>query len=178
MRVELTEPWLGFLREVDRGLSQPVVLHCLGGFVLAALWGLPRPTGDIDFIEIEPSKALMDLLHVAGEESELQSKYKLHFHQVTIAEYPEGYSSRLIDITPMGMNRLQLMAFDVHDLILAKLTRNSARDRSDVEFLARKGVLDPEILRRRFDVELRPYVLNEKREILTMKLWLDEYFGD
>ena len=177
MRVELTEPWLGFLREVDRGLSQPVVLHCLGGFILAALWGLPRPTGDIDFIEIEPSKALTDLLLLAGEESELQNKYKLHFHQVTIAEYPEGYSSRLIDITPMGMKRLQLMAFEVHDLILAKLSRNSPRDRSDVEFLARKGVVDPRSLKRRFEVELRPYLLNEQRDSKTLELWLDEYFS-
>ena len=28
----------------------------------------------------------------------------------------------------------------------------------------------------RFETELRPYVLNEERESLTLQLWLDEFF--
>ena len=57
MPAEIPNPWLGFLQDVDRALKQPVAVHCLGGFVLAVLWGLPRPTGDVDFIEVEPSNA-------------------------------------------------------------------------------------------------------------------------
>ena len=68
------------------------------------------------------------------------------------------------------------MALEVHDLVLAKLGRNSPRDRSDVEFLARKGALDRKLLENRFETELRPYLLNEARESLTMKLWLEEFF--
>ena len=52
------------------------------------------------------------------------------------------------------------------------------RDRADVEFLSRKGALDRQILQERFDSELRPYVLNEKRDLLTLGLWLDELFGN
>lgn len=173
---KIIDPWLSFLREVDRALDRPLVAHCLGGFVLAVRWGLPRPTGDIDFIEIEPADAASELLEVAGEGSGLEHRYKLHFHRVTVAEYPEDYASRLLDITPRGMRRLRLMALEVHDLVLAKLGRNSPRDRSDVEFLARKGALVPNVLRGRFEAELRPFVLDESRETTTLELWLHEYF--
>jgi hypothetical protein len=176
MSAKIADPWLSFLREVDRALDRPVVAHCLGGFVLAVLWELPRPTGDVDFIEAEPQDSASHLLRVAGHGSELASRYKLHFHQVTVAEYPEDYTSRLTDITPPGFGRLRLMAFEVHDLVLAKLGRNSPRDRSDVEFLARKRALDRRLLEARFEEELQPYVLNESRERTTLELWLHEFF--
>jgi len=175
MSATIEDPWLSFLRDVDRALSRPVVAHCLGGFVLAVLWGLPRPTGDVDFIVVEPPEAASELLDIAGEESELPSRYKLHFHRVAGAEYPEGYLSRLVSITPNGFKRLRLMALEVHDLVLAKLGRNSPRDRSDVEFLAQKRVLDAGVLKERFETELRPYVLNEARTKATLDLWLDEF---
>ena len=178
MPVKIPEPWLSFLRDVGRTLGQSVEVHCLGGFVLTVLWGLPRPTGDVDFIEIRPSEAGDELLNVAGEGSELAKRHKLHFHRVTVAEHPEGYASRLVDITPRGLSRMRLQALEVHDLVLAKLARNSPRDRADVEFLVRKGVLDRQSLEDRFENELRPYLLNEDREAATFRLWIEEYFGE
>jgi hypothetical protein len=178
MPVTIPEPWLSFLRDVGRGLGQPVEVHCLGGFVLTVLWGLPRPTGDIDFIEIEPSEAGHELLGVAGEGSELAKRHKLQFHRVTVAEHPEGYASRLVDIAPRGLFRLRLRALEVHDLVLAKLARNSPRDRADVEFLVRQGALDRQCLEDRFEKELRPHLLNEDRETATLKLWMEEYFDE
>ncbi len=69
------------------------------------------------------------------------------------------------------------MSLEVHDVVLAKLSRNSARDRADVEFLTKRGVLDEQLIRSRFEAELRPFLLNEAREALTLQLWLDEFFG-
>jgi len=63
-------------------------------------------------------------------------------------------------------------------VVLAKISRNSPRDRADVEFLAREGVISGRVLKERFDAELRPHGLNEARETLTLELWLAEYFGD
>lgn len=177
MPVEIPEPWLGFLRDVDQRLGQRVEVHCLGGFVLTVLWGLPRPTGDVDFVEIKPVAAGDELMKIAGDGSELAGRYQIHFHRVTIAEYPEGYVERLLDITPKRLHRLSLRAFEVHDLVLAKLGRNSPRDRGDVEFLAKKGALDPQLLLKRFEAEMRPSLLNEARETATLRLWLDEFFG-
>ena len=177
MLIKIQEPWLSFLRDVDGALGEPMAIHCLGGFVLSALWELPRPTGDVDFIEIEPSGAGKELLRIAGTGSSLARQYGLHFHRVSIAECPEGYVARLVDMTPKGLQRLRLAALEVHDLVLAKLARNSPRDRADVEFLVRRGALDRDLLEKRFEAELRPYVLNEARETATLQLWLEEFFG-
>lgn len=178
MPTRIREPWLSFLRDVDRTLQETVEVHCLGGFVLAVLWGLPRPTGDVDFIEARPRPAGEHLLRVAGEATALATKHKLHFQQVTVAEYPEGYEDRLIDITPEGFRKLRLKALEVHDVVLAKLSRNSSRDRADVEFLVRQGALDRRLIEERFEVELRPYLLNRAREALTLELWLAEFLGE
>jgi len=50
----LPSRWSAFLAEVDQHLETAVELHCLGGFVLAALYGLPRPTGDVDYTRPYP----------------------------------------------------------------------------------------------------------------------------
>jgi len=144
--------------------------------VLMVLWNHPRPTGDVDFIEIEPAKARAELLKIAGEGSALEKRYRLRFHRVTIAEYPEGYASRLVDITPQSFRSLRLLAFEVHDLVLAKLGRNSPRDREDVAFLVGKGALNRDLLAGRFDTELRPYVLSEAPHAAALKFWLDGLF--
>jgi hypothetical protein len=177
MPTKIPEPWLSFLREVDRALKHPAEVHCLGGFVLSVLWGLLRPTGDIDFIQVRPGTVGDELMETAGEGSKLGKKHRVHFHRVTIAGYPEAYESRLIDITPKALRRLRLKAFEVHDVVLAKLSRNSPRDRADVEFLVGKRALDGRLLAGRYEVELRPYVLDEARETKTLRLWLDEFFG-
>ena len=176
MPTKIPEPWLSFLRDVGRTLGRSVEVHCLGGFVLTVLWGLPRPTGDVDFIEIQPSDAGGELLEIAGEGSELAKRHKLQFHRVTVAEYPESYALRLVDLTPSG--RLRLRALEVHDLVLAKLARNSPRDRADVDFLVRQGALDRQCLQDRFEKELRPYLLNEDREAASLQLWIEEYFDE
>jgi len=45
----LPSPWKEFLSELDDMLTEPVALHCIGGFVLTLFYGLPRTTGDIDY---------------------------------------------------------------------------------------------------------------------------------
>ena len=60
--------------------------------------------------------------------------------------------------------------------MLAKLARNSTRDRADVEYLARHGALDRRVLEQRFRIALRPQLRNEARESSRFALWLQEYF--
>src|SRR6266481_1496530 len=50
--------WSAFLDELDQALSEPIALHCIGGFVVSLLYGLPRPTGDIDYIAAIPRTCL------------------------------------------------------------------------------------------------------------------------
>src|SRR5882672_7502779 len=178
MPIRIEEPWLSFLIDVDQALKEPIEVHCLGGFVLSILCGLPRYTGDVDFIEVRPATANDKLLEIAGEGSELGKRNHLHFHRVTVAAYPESYESRLIDITPREFQHLKLRALEVHDVVLAKVARNNPRDRADVEFLAEQGVLDRKLLTERFEHELCPHLLNKERGVRTLELWLEEFLGE
>jgi hypothetical protein len=84
MPLRILPPWIDFLRDVDHVLGRSVEIHCLGGFVLGVLYELPRPTGDVDFVEIAPSEAGEEFLLVAGEGSALSRKYGVRFHRVTV----------------------------------------------------------------------------------------------
>jgi hypothetical protein len=75
---------------------------------------------------------------------------------------------------PGAWNHLELQVMEVHDLVLAKIERNSARDRYDVVSLARAGLLNAETLRGRYHEELRPYLLShEESHDLTLNLWIE-----
>ena len=169
--------WGKFLEEVDAGLPETVVLHCLGGFV-AAHYGLPRPTGDLDYIEIAPSSAHVALSRLAGEGSELSRKHGLCFQYVVGASIPESYEERLVELFAGRFTRLRLFALEPHDLALSKLARNVAVDREDVEFLARAVPLDAEVFRQRYDVEVRPIILGDVAvHDRTVRMWIDSYFS-
>ena len=173
MRIEIPVPWINFLREVDHTLERKTVAHCLGGFVLLVMWAKTRPTGDVDILNAKSEDASV-LADLAGQGSDIAKRHGVHFDVVTVAAYPEAYASRLIDITPTSFKRLTLLAFEVHDLLLAKLGRFSPRDREDAVFLMRAGALDLKVLRDRFETEIRPYALNERSTVINMDLCIKE----
>src|ERR1700730_17223127 len=98
----LPRPWPAFLADVDQSPSEPVELHCLGGFVLTAVYGIPRSTADIDYIVIVPQQAIEDLETIAGRDSALAKKHKVWLQLVGVADYPENYDSRLTTL-PLGL---------------------------------------------------------------------------
>lgn len=172
----LESPWAEFLAAVDKLLPRSVELHCLGAFVLFAVYGLPRPTGDIDFISTLPREELPGIQAIAGPQSKLARKYKLCIQYVTVADgVPENYQARLKEIFPQRFSKLRLLGLDLHDIVLSKLTRNSPQDDADVWFLVKAGVLDPAVLRERYQREVRPKLSNQERHDTTLQLWL-EYF--
>lgn len=168
--------WDAFLKEVNQLLPSRVQVHCLGGFVLAAAYGLPRPTADVDYIAAIPMDSLPGLERIAGRDSALAQKHGFYFQQVTVADVPEDYADRLTELFTGQFSRLRLLALEVHDLVLAKLVRNSPVDLEDAKFLAKSGKLDEKILQDRYKRELRPNLANEARHDLTLKLWLDSCF--
>src|ERR1700739_878030 len=50
-REAIPEPWRSFLNELDRIATTTVRLDCIGGFVVTMLYGLSRPTADVDVLE-------------------------------------------------------------------------------------------------------------------------------
>jgi hypothetical protein len=123
--------WKAFLQDVDQLLQTAVELHCLGGFVLSVLYDLPRPTADVDYIAAMPSTAIVELETIAGRGSALHKKHGLYLQHVTIADVPEDFAARLTELSPGAFARLRLFALEVHDLVLAKLVRNSPVDLED-----------------------------------------------
>ncbi len=58
----IPEPWLSFLRELDAAAREDVRLDCMGGFVIAMVYGFSRPTGDLDVLEIAPAEVGRSML--------------------------------------------------------------------------------------------------------------------
>jgi len=171
-------PWSAFLDELDQAISEPIELHCVGGFVVSLLYGLPRPTGDVDYIAAIPRNRIEELERLAGRESKLAEKHKVHLQHVTVATMPEDYESRLIEMFPGRFKKLKILAPDPYDLVLSKLERNSPKDQGDVEYIARTVPLDAKILRARYKKELCPNLLaRESWHDGTLEMWIGSYFS-
>jgi len=169
----LREPWRSFLLDVDRRLSGPTELHCLGGFVLAERHGLLRPTADVDIVDARGTTNLRTLQKIGGKGSALARRHHVFLDIVTVAAVPEDYERRLADIPFSEFKHLRLRAFEHHDLVLAKLARNADHDRDDVKHLAVGAGLDCNLLRERYRTELRFQFGDPRQADLTMDLWLE-----
>jgi len=171
----LPSPWKEFLAELDGILHQPLELHCIGGFVFAHFYGLPRTTGDIDYYTATPANLKLD--DVAGQGSPLHAKHGVWLHRVAVANLPEDYVSRLTDMAPGEFKFLKLLMPDPYDCILSKLERNAAKDRDDADFPFRSQELDAGLLRDRYKTELRHNLIgNVDWHDRTLELWI-EIFG-
>ena len=169
----IPEPWKSFLSEIDSDLKEKLELHCLGGFVVTIIYGLARPTADVDVVLIAPRNESERLLQLAGKGSKLHRKHGVYFDLVAITTLPEDYDQRLTEMFPDTFKHLRMFALDPYDLALAKLERNIQRDRDDVKHLARKIPFDLNVIKERYDKELRPYLGNPEREDLTLRLWIE-----
>lgn len=150
----------------------PTELHCFGGFVVAECYCLTRATADIDILESRGTK-LADIATLAGQGSNLHKRHKVFVDVVTIADVPDRYEERLTPVLGGSFKNLRLRVFERHDLVLPKLTRNSDRDRADVEAIAAGPGLDVDTLRRRYESELRYKLGRPEREGLTLRLWIE-----
>lgn len=167
------DPWLSFLRELDSSVHEDIRLDCMGGFVISMVYGFSRPTGDLDVLEIAPREIGKPVLEVGMLGGPLHKKYKIYLDHVGVAHVPEDYEERLTEIFPKVFKHLRLFALDPYDLALSKLERNIQRDRDDVMHLARTVPIDLEVLKDRYQEELRWQLGNPEREDLTLRLWIE-----
>ena len=167
------EPWASFFDELAGQLTRATELHCLGGFVVSELYGLPRPTADVDILETTKGTEPATLSKIAGRDSDLAKRHKVFIDVVTVVAVPEHYESRLLDIAPGSFGNLHLKALERHDLVLTKLERNTDRDREDLKRLALGPGLDVLLLRERYEKELRLQLGRPEREDLTLELWIE-----
>jgi hypothetical protein len=169
----LPEPWLSFLRELDSAVGEEVRLDCMGGFAITMVYGFSRSTGDLDVLEIAPGEIGRSLFELGKQGGPLHKKYLIYLDHVGVAHAPEDYEDRLTEIFPGVFKHLRLLALDPYDLALSKLERNIQRDRDDVKYPARTIPLDLEVLKERYQKELRWQLGNPEREDLTLRLWIE-----
>jgi len=170
---DIPEPWLSFLRELDSSVDEDIRLDCMGGFVVSVVYGFSRPTGDLDVLEIAPREAGRPMLELGMQGGLLHKKYKIYLDHVGVAHVPEDYEERLSEISPKTFKHLRLFALDPYDLALSKLERNVQRDRDDMMHLARTVPFDLEVLKDRYQKELRWQLGNPDPEDLTLRLWIE-----
>src|SRR5208283_6224434 len=130
----LPPPWSEFLTDVDQSLSLAVELHCVGGFVLAAVHGIARTTNDLDYISANPIQAHEELSRIAGQDSDLAKKHKVFLQMVGVADHPENYEGRLTTLV-LGLKNLTVRVVEPYAILLSKLTRNNPKDMQDVQAL-------------------------------------------
>jgi hypothetical protein len=171
------EPWHSFLSALDQAVDTQTRLDCIGGFVVTTVYGMERHTGDIDVLDISagPTTARIreQLLALGGAGSPLHHKLGVYLEQVGIAPLPYEYEERLGEIFAGCYQRLTLMAVDPYDLALSKIERNSLRDRQDVVYLGVHVPFDIDVLRERYQTELRFLLGVPKRDDLTLELWIE-----
>lgn len=177
MSLDLPSPWNEFLAEVDRLLSEPCQLHCIGGFAAVTAYQLPRSTNDLDYYSLVPRHLTEELQRIAGEGSGLARKYKVHVHHAAVASLPEDYEQRMAELFAGRFKNLRLFVLDPYDLVLSKLSRNVARDREDVAYLVKTQHLDAKTLQSRYEQELRPNLIGPvERHDSSLRLWIEAYF--
>ncbi len=130
-------------------------------------------TGDLDVLEVAPAEVGRSMLELGMQGSPLHKKYKIYLDRVGVAKVPENYEDRLTEIFPTVFKHLRLLALDPYDLALSKLERNIQRDRDDVKHLAKSVPFDLEVLKERYQKELRWQLGNPEREDLTLRLWIE-----
>lgn len=167
------EPWNSFFSVLDAAIGSPVEITCIGGFVVTLLYGLDRPTADIDVVDLAPRSAGEVVMGLGGRNGPLHRSYGIYLEFVAAAAIPENYEERLVEMFGGAYLNLRLMALDPYDLALTKLERNSQKDRDDMRFLARTAPLELDVLRERYETELRWQLGVPGREDLTLRLWLD-----
>jgi Nucleotidyltransferase of unknown function (DUF6036) len=134
--------------------------------ILAANW---RP----GCLEIAPAAAGRTMLELGMQSGPLHNKYKVYLDRVGVAKVPENYEDRLTEIFPKVFKHPRLLAVDPYDLALSKLERNIQRDRDDVKHLAKAIPFDLEVLKERYQKELRWQLGNPEREDLSLRLWIE-----
>jgi hypothetical protein len=135
----------------------------MGGFVVTMVYGFSRSTANLDVLEIAPAAAGRSMLELGMQGGPLHKKYKVYLDRVGVAKVPENYEDRLTEIFPRALRYIRLLALDPYDLALSKLERNIQRDRDDVKHLAKTVPFDLEVLKERYQKELRWYMRKAAR---------------
>lgn len=147
-----------FLREVDGAwpaqAPTPITLSIIGSTALMLQTSYRRGTKDSDVLEVELDvEATTTLLQLAGRDTALARKHRLYVDLVKpgvpfLPHEPHWIPLEALNAT---LEHLDVRVLDIVDVVVSKLKRFSADDRSDIDRMVALGHVDHGALLRRFE---------------------------
>ena len=143
-----------FLAELaSRWSERPVTLNLLGATALAVQVDFARGTRDADVLQTldlnEAARA--HLLELAGPGTTLAARWKLHVqivpNGIPFLPHPPTWNRVALPGAPTAVS---IRALDVVDVVVSKLKRFSANDRSDIDAMISAGHVSHDRLIARF----------------------------
>jgi len=151
-------PFDAFLLELDQKWAGPIdrkiVLRIIGSVALMLQVDYMRGTKDGDVLEtVAMNREIQGrLLALGGEGTALAKKHQIYLDIVhsglPFLPHPAIYHP--MEHLNAVLNHFEVEVLDVLDVVVSKLKRFSLNDRKDIEEMANRGLVDPELLVERF----------------------------
>jgi hypothetical protein len=146
-------------QEIDRlwgdSSTGNIRLHVLGSGALMMQVDYRRPTNDGDVFEtLELTPAIRDRLKkLAGRDTELHIRLGMYLDIVAngipfLAHVPTWRPQHALNAT---LQHFEISALDVVDVVVSKLKRFNARDRSDIDAMVQRDLVDHDLMLERFE---------------------------
>jgi hypothetical protein len=141
MGASVRDSLLGYLAVLDRRLidtGKSTRLYLSGGAAVVLAYGSTERTKDVDAFVAERNEVLDELQVWAGKNTVI-AKREGYFFEVVPPIYPlaPGMFDRALPIEGLTLQAITPLAIELHDIIITKLGRYHAKDRSDIELLTR-----------------------------------------
>jgi uncharacterized nucleotidyltransferase DUF6036 len=152
-------PMDGLLVDIDRQwkpLSETrFQLRIIGASALLLQTDYQRATKDSDVLEGADNLgvgAKAQLLALGGEDTSLARKHRLYIDSVApgLPFLPQGPRWHPLDALTSRLTHFEVWVLDIVDVVVSKLFRFHANDRSDVDAMIERALVDHDVLVSRF----------------------------
>lgn len=145
-----------FLEAVDEHLVRRCQIILIGGAAASLAYGVSRVTTDIDTIS-----DLADL-EEAVRAARSDTGIDVPFQSVGVYDAPYRYEERLLTVD-LGLEKLQVVVPEKHDLVLMKAVRGQANDLEAIDQMAQRVGLDMSTLVDRYRDEMTHVICPPRR---------------
>ena len=138
------EELIGFLRQIDEQLEEPVAMEIIGGAAALLAYGAQSPTKDIDSVA-----KIDERIYQASQHTTLA----IPLDRAAVADPPYNYEDRRRQLRVRFQN-LSIWVPERHDLLLMKAVRAARHDLEVLEEMHRAKPFKLDVLVERFDNEM------------------------
>jgi hypothetical protein len=161
-----------FFEEVDRRWTHDaptrIHLHVIGSAALMMRVDYQRATKDGDVIETFDAKVADNLRVLAGKGSEIHTRRRIYLDIVAsgIPFLPQVPNWHSLPELNARLTRFEIAVLDVVDVVVSKLKRFHANDRSDIEAMVDRGLVPHDSMIERFRAAVDVFAYDARAEDL------------